>query len=204
MIQYPPEYPRSAPVGFENVVKEQSVSVTWREVFDQIEGSDFNRFVRTVWLWAVGHADEIEADTSLINSLDNLRQETGLYPPEEDWLPAITEPTLFDYFTALEIEIVQLWGEWRDESCSCPVTNFASNLPTLEVEGNTPSAVTADGIMIHWQNNEVHGLICLTEAQRQKADPAKYFEGYWLPTFVRDASYDPLGLAQFLSLKTPN
>lgn len=102
----------------------------------------------------------------------------SIYPPEEDTLPVILEPILYDYLTRLELKTVTLWSEWRDKSLQISTNDFARNRPDVCLPNEKLSGVSAPGFFLSWRFDDISGLLCLTEELRRKVDPLDIFEGF--------------------------
>jgi len=171
-----PERPNAAPDNFDDLIKAQGQPVPWRTVAEAIGASDFTAFCRTVWLWTL-QVERPDRDPLIAGALSRYCRETGTYPPEEDMLPAILEPVLGRFLAALGISEVQLWSEWRDVSKTVPVSALRATAPCVELPGEKLCAVSAPGVLIAWQFDDVAGLLCLNHEMRSRADPAEFFEG---------------------------
>lgn len=167
--------PNAAPEDFENIVKSTGQSVRWDEVRQAIDAPPGIDFLRTVWLWTVkvGRQDQ---NARIAEDLTRYCRETGTYPPEEDQLPAVLEPALGRYLTSLGLASATLWGEWREASVDVPVSSFEANAPASEVPRAKCSAVSAPGVLLCWEFDDVAGLLALTDARLSQADPAEVFE----------------------------
>ncbi len=172
-----PERPNAAPDNFDDLIKAQGQPVAWRTVAAAIGAADVTAFRRTVWLWTL-QVERPDRDPLIAGALARYCRETGTYPPEEDMLPAILEPALGRFLTALGICDVQLWSEWRDVSKTVPVSALRATAPCLELPGEKLCAVSAPGFLIAWAFDDVAGLLCLSDELRGRADPSAYFEGF--------------------------
>jgi len=178
-----PEQPNDAPDDFEKRIKAEGQKVSWATVQQaaaQQDGGapDWQSFARTVWLWTV-HADRKDKDPKICRALDKLCRETGLYSPQEDCLPVILEPDIGRFLTALAIGTVTIWNEFRDASRNCEVAEFSSGTPEVGLPGWAPCAISCDDpkLLMMWSHDNVAGLICLSEEQRQICPPEQFFEG---------------------------
>jgi len=187
-----PEPLNPAPEGFEDLIKQTGEAVAWSDVAFAIGATDFDRFARTVWLQAIG-GEIPEADQDLAARLAEYCERTGLYHPEEDLLPAAMEPVLGRYLAALGQTDVMLWSEWRDVSRLAPLDTFARENPASGLPGEKLSAVAAPGLLLSWGYDDIAGLLALTDAQRARANPADYFEGYWAGAETTSLVFAPEG-----------
>lgn len=157
-------------------------------------------FRRNVWLWTL-EVDRDDTDPELFAALERYCDRHGIYAPEEDQLPAILEPVLHDYLTALNLDEVTLWNEWRNISQPVDVATLSRDYPCLAMAGEKNAAITAPGLILSWAFDDVSGLLALTDEMRQRADPAVWFEGFWLGAGTYPDVFNPAG---FLERKRRN
>lgn len=191
--------PNEAPDDFSELIKSTGNIVRWSDVQAAIGAEDWETFCRAVWLWTVG-VDRGDCDKKIVADLSDYCRQTGTYPPEEDVLPYILEPVLGRFLSALGVKTAQLWNEWRTTCQEVPVGAFAATEPGLVIPQEKISAVAAPGFLITWEFDDVAGLLCLTDSQRAKADPAEFFEGFWV---TRDMYGDVFNPTSFCERQKP-
>jgi len=171
--------PNEAPEDFDDIIKETGQIVGWAEVQKAIGVQDFQTFARNVWLWTV-QVTRNDTDPAIYKALDQYQMQTGTYPPEDDTLAAVLEPTLEQYLTALGFEQVEYWDEWRQVVETKPVSLLRKGAPCVSVKGEMLCAVAAPGMVLSWSHDDLFGLLALTDDMMHRANPAAYFEGFWV------------------------
>ncbi|AWI84241.1 hypothetical protein CEW88_11420 [Alloyangia pacifica] len=170
--------PDQAPEAFDEIIKTTGQPVRWDMIAQALGVSDFRHFARMVWLWVIG-AEPPDLDATLVSRIARHCRQEGLYKPEEDWLPLVLEPMLVPYFEALRLDEVTLWDETRTSSLDCPVEALHRDEPPVALMDAPISAISAPGLLLSWSQDQVTGLLALTEEMRQKVDPARHLEGFW-------------------------
>ena len=186
------ERENEAPENFHDIIKQTGTAVRWSEVAQAVGAVDFDRFARIVWLQTIaGQAGE---DNALMSEqLQEFCDQTGLYMPEEDLLPAVLETTVGRYLEALGVDEVTLWNEWREISRDCPVSAFEPDNPATGLPGDKLTAVSTDGLLLSWGYDDVAGLLALTDEMRHRVDPAQFFEGFWASAETTSLVFAPEG-----------
>ncbi|MBS0564665.1 MAG: hypothetical protein JSR87_09380 [Proteobacteria bacterium] len=169
---------KEPPKDFADIIKATGVPVRWSEVADALGVTEDLLFHRTVWLWTLG-SDRDDMDKPLAARLTDYCGRTGTYRPEEDQLPAVLEPQLGAYLTALGIGEVTIWDEFFRESLKVSTDAFAADHPAHWLESKC-STVAAPGFLLAWDFDDVAGLLALTNDLHNKCDPAEFFEGFCL------------------------
>ncbi|NDV99774.1 CpsD/CapB family tyrosine-protein kinase [Yangia sp. PrR002] len=182
--------PNQPPDAFDEIIKTTGQPIRWDMVAQALGVADFEHFAHMVWLWVIG-AEPPEADVTLISRIARHCRNEGLYKPEEDWLPLVVEPMLLPYFEALRLDEVTLWDETRTSSLECPIDAFHRDEPPVALMDAPISAISAPGMLLSWSQDQVTGLLAMTEEMRQKADPARFLEGFWAGTRTSSLVLDP-------------
>lgn len=169
--------PNEAPEDFEDHIKESGQPVRWSEVQRQVGASDFNVFARTAWLWTL-EVDRPDRDAAIAAQLDGLAT-FGLYRPEEDSLPVIMEPMIHDYLSALHLDEVTIWSEFRESSERIDIEDFSRASPPVRLPEHFVAAISSNDprLLIAWNPDGVEAFIAMTEEVRHMAPPERFFEG---------------------------
>lgn len=102
-----PRGPNDAPDDFDSTIKRLGQKVSWTEIQQAIGAADFMEFARTVWLWVL-QSERADKNPAIAKALTCYCDAHHVYPPEEDMLPAVLEPTLSDYLKRLTIDEVTI------------------------------------------------------------------------------------------------
>jgi len=178
LIHNPPERPNEAPPDFETTIKETGELVRWADVHAAIGIGDFETFARSAWLWTV-EAPRDDRDERIVAGLNRLVQDTGLYSPEEDFMPVILEPVIARFLAAAGIATVTLHDEHGFESRSCSAGDFARGTPPVRLPGSVVSKISSDAprMLMAWPWDEIAGFICVSDEMRRACPPEQFFEG---------------------------
>ncbi|MEQ5869979.1 hypothetical protein J4E08_08700 [Sagittula sp. NFXS13] len=168
-------HPDMAPPDFPDTIKTTGQPVRWEAVRQAIGAPDQETFERTVWLWTLD-VDRDDRDPQISAALDRHCESMGLYSPEEDLLPAVMEPQLGRYLQALDLDKVTLWSEWRERARSIPTETLLPSHPAQDIPGEKVSAVAASGLILTWAFDDVVGLLAVTDALYQQAQPQDFLE----------------------------
>lgn len=180
LIKNPITRPNEAPDGFEDMIKKSGEVVTWQEVRSAIGVEDHRTFCLACWLWVVA-SSRANKYPDIVEKLHVYCRKHGIYKPEEDQLPAVLEPIVGTYLTALGIDDVTVYSEFRDKHMTVPVTAFSSEQPTIVIPREKTCAIVArePKVLFCWGHDETYGFICISEDARLLADPADFFEGQY-------------------------
>lgn len=165
--------PNPAADGFEDRIKTTGQPLSWTSIH-AVHGGPLEAFLRAVWL-SVVHADRPERDGSVDDLLAALAEE-GVYPPEQDTMPAVMEPLIARFLAALNIAEVTVWNDWRDESAQVPRAAFEPDQPALTLPGESISALSAPGFLISWSFDDVYAHLALSRELADRVDPSAFFE----------------------------
>lgn len=180
LIENPVTRSNEAPVDFEDVIKQGGEIITWQEVRSAIGVEDHKTFCLACWLWVVA-SSRANKYPDIVGKLQTYCRKNGIYKPEEDQLPAVLEPVVGTYLTALGIGDVTVYSEFRDVHMTVPVTAFSSEQPTIAIPREKTCAILAHEpkVLFCWCHDETYGFICISEDARLLADPADFFEGQY-------------------------
>lgn len=189
-----PVRPNEAPDDFCDEIKHNGQPIRWDRLGRAlgVAAPSATDFRRNVWLWTLGVTRD-DTDPELFAALDRYCDRHGIYPPEEDQLPAILEPVLHDYLSALKLDEVTLWNEWRNIGQPLDVEVLGRDYPCVAIAGEKNAAITAPGLMLTWAFDDVSGLLALTDEMRQRVDPADFFEGFWITAGAYSDVFNPSG-----------
>ena len=176
--------PRSheVPDNFKDTIKQTGEIVKWCDIQSAIGVDDYMSFCRACWLCAVGspRAEEYE---SIVVRLVAYCNKHDIYAPEEDQLPVILESIVGKYLTALGIDDVTIYNEFRDKKVNVPVRAFSSEKPIIsfpEAHEHTCAIIPDEHkLMFMWGYDDTYGFLCMSEGVRLLADPADFFEGQY-------------------------
>ena len=171
--------PNEAPDDFEDIVKRTGEPVRWSDIRAALGYEDVAVFNRTVWLWVL-QMTRADVDPELAAQLSEYCRDHALYPPEEDQLPAVLEPALGQYLAALGLEAVEIHDEWRRKALRASVDAFGREAPCVELPGEKVCAISAPGLLLSWEFDDVAGLLALSDARLKQARPEQWLEGFWL------------------------
>lgn len=188
----PPPAANAAPEDFDDIIKVRGEPIRWSHIQRRIGASDFDTFARSVWLWAL-QVERADRNAEICAKLDALCAAESIYPPEDDQLPAVLEPAIGRYLTALGHTHVQVLDEWRQTSQTVEVEDFAKGQPSLCIPGEKLSAIAADGVLFSWAFDDVQALLAVSDGKRGLADPAEYFEGFALGIGAFCDVFNPAG-----------
>lgn len=180
---------------FDSTIKRTGQQVLWSDVQRAIGAEDFVEFARTVWLWVV-HSDRSDKNLAIARALTRYCDENHVYPPEEDVLPAVLEPTLSEYLRRLSIDEVTIWSEWRDKSLRVPAAAFDRSNPVVDLPGEKCSGIAAEGFFLSWEFDDVVGLLCLTEELHLRSSPLELFEGFAITPSMYSDVLNPVDLSE--------
>lgn len=200
--------PNEAPDDFDQTIKTHGECVSWAKVQSAIGVTDFMEFSRAAWLWSVC-SPRVKDHALTVEKIEAYCKDHNLYSPEEDHMPLILEPIIESYLGALGIEGVTAYNEFRNVKHEVPVTEFSANRPPVVLRSgphsstDTVCAIVSDTpkLMFHWGHDDVSGLLCITDEARKLADPAKFFEGFYV---TADMYCDWLNPVDFFERNPPS
>ena len=178
LAEAPPIPENPAPEEFPDLIKQSGSPLRWEAVRQAIGAGDRALFDRTVWLWAL-NIERDDTDDEMRAALTRYCTAHGIYPPEEDCLPAILEPMLGDYLEALGIDEVMLWDEYRENALPAPREALERDEVAVWLDGatgNSVRAVSAPGFLISWAFDDVHGVLALTDDLYRRCAPNRFLE----------------------------